>query len=107
MAYNDITFHVSTEALKETAQQVRSLVSALRQDFGKVGNIARNTQSYWQGPAGGRTREAFAAQLAEVEEILTLIGRYPQDLLKIAGVYDSGEANVTSMVNSLPTFSLR
>ncbi len=66
-------------------------------------NTVARTQSYWIGMAGDAKREEFAEQKADVEEILTLFSKYPQDLLEMADLYVAAETKVTNQSAALPS----
>lgn len=100
---SNITIQVEPSVLTRTAHTVRSLAHALRQDFTAIEHTVNRTRYYWVGPAGDKTREEFVEQKSETDELLALLAKYPQDLLEMAGLYETGEKNVSEIAAALPS----
>lgn len=93
----DFQMKVETSVLKSTAAEVRSLTRTLQEDFDALQVQVRQTSRYWIGQAGDQYRREFDSQKQETSEILTLLRKYPDDLLSMAGIYDRTETvNVQS-----------
>ncbi len=89
--------------LRSTAGEVRSLTQALRADFDGLHACVRQTARYWLGPAGDQYRREFAAEKADTDQILALLGKYPEDLLDMAGLYEAAEDQIAQNSAALPS----
>lgn len=87
----DFKVKVDTSVLQTTAAEVINLTRALQNDFDELQNCVRQTSRYWVGAAGDQYRREFDAEKKETSELLTLLGKYPTDLLSMAGVYGDVE----------------
>lgn len=94
---------VDTKVLRTTASEVTSLVKALQTDFDNLQNRVGKTTRYWAGAAGDQYRREFSAEKKETSEMLTLLGKYPTDLLSMAGIYEEAERENTQNSAALPS----
>jgi len=99
----DFQVKVETSVLRSTASEVTSLTRALQGDFDELQNCVKQTSRYWVGAAGDQYRREFNAEKKETSEILTLLGKYPTDLLTMAGVYEKAERDNTQNTSALPS----
>ncbi len=100
---NGIFLKVDPKALTSTAQSIQQLTSALRRDFNVIQSRMAKTESYWIGTAGDRKRRELALQKANVDEILTRISKYPQDLFEISNTYAATETKIQNKAGALPS----
>ena len=96
-----INLKVTPEQLQQKARDVSEAVSKMKNDFSKLNTAINSTHSYWIGQAGDLHRKLYNDKAAEVNEILQLLGRYPTDLLKMAGVYTQTENQNKAVAASL------
>ena len=94
---------VDTNVLRSTAADVTRLTRALQGDFDELQNCVRQTSRYWVGAAGDQYRREFDEEKAETSELLRLLGKYPTDLLSMAGIYDEAERVNTQTTAALPS----
>ena len=94
---------VDTNVLRSTASEVRSLARTLQGDFDDLQNCVKLTSRYWVGAAGDQYRREFDAEKEETSELLTLLSKYPTDLLSMAGIYDEAERLNTQSNSALPS----
>ncbi len=98
-----IQVKVKTEVLRSTASEVSSLTRTLQSDFDELQSCVRQTTRYWVGAAGDQYRRDFDAEKQEIGELLALLGKYPTDLLTMAGVYEDTERTNTQSSSALPS----
>lgn len=99
----DFRVMVDTNVLRTTASEVRNLTRTLQSDFDELQNCVKQTSRYWAGAAGDQYRREFDAEKKDTAELLTLLGKYPTDLLSMAGVYDEEERKNTENISALPS----
>lgn len=94
---------VEPKVLRNTAQQVTGLARSLQNDFSEMQTVVERTRYYWVGAAADRYRKEFASQKQETQELLALLGKYPQDLLSMAQIYEDVESRNTQATQALPS----
>lgn len=99
----NIYIKVETSVLKSTAGEVQSLTRTLQEDFDSLQTQVRQTSRYWIGLAGDQYRQEFDAQKQETSEILNILNKYPEDLLTMAGIYDTSEQVNVESASALPS----
>lgn len=100
-----INLKVTPEQLQQKAKDVSETVSKMKSDFNSLNTAINSTHHYWIGQAGDLHRRLFNDKVDDVNEILQLLGRYPTDLLKMAGIYmqteDQNKAIATSLSSNV------
>lgn len=86
-----INLKVTPEQLEQKAKDVSLAVSKMKSDFNKLSMAINGTHSYWIGQAGDLHRKLYNDKVNEVNEILRLLGKYPTDLMQMAGIYTKTE----------------
>ncbi len=98
---NDFHIKVSTEDLRTKADAVSGLLEELRGECEELyGRISR-TASYWEGDGGTKRRSEYEKKQKLVERMLKRLKEYPEDLLKMAGIYEIAEAEATEQMDPL------
>ena len=98
---NSIKLKVSTEALQSRADNIEGYVSALREDINMLNAAIEATASYWIGDGGEKRRKAYEEKKKELEKCLLRAKEYPEDLLKMAGIYTETEQSIAETSQSL------
>ena len=94
---------VDTGRLVSAAGTLKEKIQKAETSFNNVMTIVKNTNRYWIGQAGDEHRRAFLDQQDDIDQILFLLKEHPDDLLKIAGVYEEAEKEVETIVEQPPT----
>lgn len=94
---------VDTGVLRATAGEVAGLTRTLQSDFDELQACVRQTARYWVGAAGDQYRREFDAEKQETSELLALLGKYPSDLLSMAGIYEDSEEQNLQSSTALPS----
>lgn len=105
-SFGSVQVTVKPEVLRRTAREVSAQVRVLREDFNALQARVERTRGYWIGAAGERHRARFSEQKGEIDEILTLLGKYPGDLLETAQIYLGAEEKNTAASQVLPSHIL-
>ncbi len=86
-----VNLKVTPGQLQEKARDVSSAVSKMKGDFNRLSSAINGTHNYWIGQAGELHRKLYNDRVEEINGILKLLGDYPTDLLKMAGIYTDAE----------------
>lgn len=94
---------VTPETLERKAEEFRTVVREIQSHFDRIQSTSLKTKGYWQGDAGNRDRESFASYQDDISFIMRRLEEHPTDLLSMAGIYRSAEADVVSTNMKLKT----
>ncbi len=96
-----VKLKVSTEVLLSRSEDIERHLSALLEDINELNASIESTASYWIGDGGEKRRNAYERKKIELEQCLLRAKEYPEDLLKMAGIYTKAEQTVTETSQSL------
>lgn len=100
----DVRFKVRTEDLETKAGTVSSIIQKMESNFRTISDIMDKTKGYWIGDAAEKHRKMYDnRKKQEVEVMMKRLKEHPKDLLTIAGVYKSTEADNVTVSKGLPT----
>lgn len=102
-----VDLKVTPEALRTAAGDVRRLVWDLTRDLDEAKSQVDRSQYYWTGGAGDRFRQRFSSRRQEAEELLSLLRKYPSDLLEMANIYEDTEKGNEGSAAKLDTDIIR
>lgn len=91
---------VDTSRLISAAGQLKDKIHKAETSYNNVMSIVKNTNRYWIGQAGDEHRSIFLDQQDDIDEILERLKEHPDDLLKIAGVYEEAEKETETIVEA-------
>lgn len=94
---------VTTEELLEKADIVRKKVSDMQREIDEAERLLNSTSSYWLGSAGDKKRKDFNKQKRKADAVVKRLTKYPDDLLKMAGIYAAAETENKERPAALPT----
>lgn len=94
---------VDTQQLKTTANEVRKQIRSMQQDFESLQTIVSRSSYYWQGQAADEYRRVFAEQKDPTADAFRRLGKIPDDLEKMAGIYEGTETSLQETAGNLPT----
>lgn len=94
---------VDTQQLKTIANEVRKQIRTMRQDFESLQTIVSRSSYYWQGQVADEYRKAVAEQEEPTNEALQRLSKIPDDLERMAGIYEETENKAQETANTLPT----
>ena len=96
-----IELKVTPQELKNAANDISNQIRSVEQAFAQVERAINDSASYWEGDAGDHHRKYYKEVRKEVDGILKLLKNRPDDLLKMAGLYEESERKNVSAANSL------
>lgn len=91
---------VDTARLISAAGTLKEKIQKAETSYNNVMTIVKNTNRYWIGQAGDEHRSAFLDQQDDIDQILVRLKEHPDDLLKIAGVYEEAEKETETIASS-------
>ncbi|MST82686.1 WXG100 family type VII secretion target [Bilifractor porci] len=98
---------VAPEKLKAQAEAVKNDIRKMQKTMEMMATRVRNTKSYWKGDAGESFRGKFEEQNKNAGQVAADIRLMPDDLLKIAGIYEETEAANKDMADALLSGMIR
>ena len=98
---SDFTMKVSPETMIRQADEIKGSVDRIRQQFSSVEECVRRSSGYWEGEASNLHAKRFSTIKENCNEIVRRLGEYPDELLKMAGLYTQGETKSVEDPNSL------
>lgn len=101
VASNEVKFR--THDLIQWAGLIASDVSRMEGLIGQLGEIVRNTGSYWTGEAGDQYRKSYFEQEEARHEILQRFNEDPNKLTQISAIFDKATKAAAQMAAGLPT----
>ena len=99
---SDYIIEVTTSELISKATDVSNRVREMQNAIDDAETLLNNTARYWVGEAGDKKRSDFAKKKKIADAVINRFREYPDDLLKMAGVYEQAEAANTQRPAGLP-----
>lgn len=93
---------VSTDVMIQQAETIKSGVDEIRNRFRSVTTQVRGSRNFWQGDASDLHMERFEVVKEQMEELVGILRGYPDELLRMANLYDESERRATEDASSLP-----
>lgn len=99
----NVTLRVSPEAMRQQALQIQTDVNSIRQQLQYIGDIVLRSTAYWEGEASNSHISSYNSEIkSRCEEVLRRLYEQPDDLLRMAGIYETTEKEDTEHIMSLP-----
>ena len=98
----EVNIKVSTGVLREKADSITGMVDDIAEKWEEIRNIAINSRSYWEGKRNDFHQKQINEISDDAETIINKLKEHPQDLLKMAGVYENTEKDISGSASSLP-----
>lgn len=96
-----INLKVDADRLVGKARNVSDAVDRMRKDFDRLDRAIDETKKYWKGTAGDSHRKLYSDQKKTIQDILRDMEKYPDDILKMAGLYREAETKNTQKAEGL------
>lgn len=96
-----IILKVSPDELKAKAEEISRQISSFEADWKQFSYLVQNSKSYWTGDTGDAHQKMFMQYKEDVERIIKRLHEHPEDLLKMAGLYEESEQRAVSTVQRL------
>lgn len=101
----NVEIKVNDQSLLSAAETLKRKISEMRSSYDKVLEIIQKTGGYWVGLAGDEHRNAFLEQQDDIDQIVKRLSEHPDDLLKIANLYEEAETK-TAEISASPNSAL-
>lgn len=88
---NEFTIKVSPEIMANQAQTIQSCVDNIRRHFESIDQKVKGAAAYWEGEAASLHLSTHNRIKKESDILTRKLSEHPNDLLKMAGIYRSGE----------------
>lgn len=98
---------VEPEVLKDIARKNEQLVKRCMTLLDDLEEKVRYARNYWSGEAADLYQSVFLKQKEACSEHLTVLGSYPENLLKMAGIYEEVIREASSEIDSIHDFNLQ
>lgn len=99
---SDIILKVSPEEMKKKAEKVQSQINSIKKDWNRIDEIIQKTRNYWEGDASVKHKNHKSMLEDDLSYVLKRLQEHPEDLLKMAGVYEESTQTAQKIANSLP-----
>ena len=93
---------VSTEVMRAQATKVDGYIKAIKKDFDEIRRVVNASKSYWVGDASDKHRSIFGEREDDIDLILRRLAEHPNDLRKMAGIYEEAEQVNEILASQLP-----
>jgi WXG100 family type VII secretion target len=97
-----INLKVSTDDLVQKAQEIEEEISKFESYWNQLLQIVQNSKGYWVGDASNYHQKQIKNYQEDVNRIIKRLKEHPEDLLKMADVYEKSEEMVVKIAQSLP-----
>lgn len=97
-----ITLKVSPDALTAKAGQITSEISAMERELRALESVIAASTGYWTGDASARHQKYYRETKDDMAEVIKRLKEHPVELLKMAELYEKGEARAVEIANVLP-----
>ena len=93
---------VNTEQLKEIADSTRASINKAKDVFTNLEKTATKVNTYWEGRGENAHMACFQKSADSVEPILESFYSMVDNLLQVAGIYETAEKQNISDISVLP-----
>ncbi len=92
---------VSTDELLKMSGQLRQAIGDMRKDFERIEKNISHTGPYWKGEAGLLHRKLYNERSSDIQSILKMLEKYPEDICRMANIYMESEVGSRNSVSKL------
>ncbi len=87
----NIELKVTPAELKAKAGEITSEINRIEQDFQKIAQAVSTSRGYWEGDASQAHQNYYTSYQDEIASVIAKLKEHPEDLLKMAGIYEATE----------------
>ena len=99
----DFQITVSTEVLREKAGEISTTANTIKREWEEIRRIVTNSEYYWQGKSSRKHLDLLKKSSEDADTITRRLAEHPEDLLKMAGIYEDTEQKITELNIALPS----
>ena len=100
------TVKVSPGELTSAAELANRRIGLYRKALDEISTMLRDSQSFWDSPGGEAYRNTFRDQYQSVVSGLEELEKYPDELLRMAGIYKPAVSNAEKAVDDINSFTM-
>lgn len=93
---------VTPDVLKTQAQTIRSEINSVEKQWKNIETLIIRSKGYWEGEASQQHIKFYNEVKDSVNQVIKRLKEHPDDLLKMAGIYDTAEKEAAGLTTSLP-----
>lgn len=97
----EITLKVSPDQLKNAAEEIQNQITAFETKLKQMVQVIQGSKGYWTGDASAAHQKAFESLKEDVELVIRRLREHPDDLLKMAGLYEEAEKQAVEKSQAL------
>lgn len=97
-----IELKVSPDVLKSKSAEIKSQIARFESYWNQMAQIVQNTKGYWVGEASNSHQKQFKDYQEDVKRITKRLKEHPDDLLKMADIYEKTEEKAVQIAQTLP-----
>lgn len=97
-----IQIRVNPEVMKNEAYGIQESVSNIQREYNALAALVKATTGYWEGEAATAYRKYLDKIDGSMQSLLKRLKEHPEDLLKMAGLYDDAESKAAEAAAALP-----
>ena len=86
-----IVLKVTPETLEKMSGDIQNKIQQIKSQFHEIESEINRTPEYWEGNASEVRKKQFDTLKPEMQEALDRLQRRPEELLKMAGLYQTTE----------------
>lgn len=97
-----IVLKVNPDSLKAKAQEIEGQINRMESYWRQMSQLIQNSKGYWVGDAS-ESHQKYKREVEEdVQKVIKRMREHPEDLLKMADLYEKTESNVVGLTQTLP-----
>lgn len=93
---------VTPDVLKTQSQTIQNEIRNIEKQWSNIETLIKRSKGYWEGDASQQHIKYYEEVKDSVLEAIKRLKEHPNDLLKMAGIYDSAEKKSAGLTNYLP-----
>ena len=93
---------VTPDILKSQAQIINQEINLIEKQWANIETLIKRSKGYWEGDASQQHINYYKEFKEPISQIIKMLKEHPNDLLKMAGIYDSAEKEAAELTTSLP-----
>lgn len=92
---------VTTEQLRTAAYEASGYIKRVYESFDNIESIIKATSGYWEGEGQAAFLKSYLDRIGKIDKALMGFQDNIDDLLKIAGIYETTESRITDNNSAL------
>lgn len=97
-----IILKVDPNTLISQSSAVKNEISKIERYWSNIQNLVIKSKSYWEGDAGDVHQRYLKDIKDDVNQTIKRLKEHPDDLLKMAQLYEQAESQASALASALP-----